>query len=153
MILGEHQLSSSTETSLTTAHDVAAIVAHPAYDQPRNDLALLKLSTKVDTNIYTPVCLPYQGVDYTGLSATVIGYSSRTSVLKVAEVDFRRWGKTTAGKDGRVSSSDILLEVEDLLIISDSDCVAAGVEAEWKISPDMVCAGGQVGKDSCKVGI
>merc|ERR1719318_1092612 len=65
VILGEHQLSSSTETSLTTAHAVAAIVAHPAYDQPRNDLALLKLSTKVDTNIYTPVCLPYQGVDYT----------------------------------------------------------------------------------------
>ena len=55
MILGEHQLSSSTETSLTTAHAVAAIVAHPAYDQPRNDLALLKLSTKVSGDgLYRP---------------------------------------------------------------------------------------------------
>ena len=80
MRLGEHQLSSSTETSLTTAHDVAAIVAHPAYDQPRNDLALLKLRTKVDTNIYTPVCLPSKGMDYTGLTATVIGYGSKTKI-------------------------------------------------------------------------
>jgi hypothetical protein len=53
---------------------VAAIVAHPAYDEPRNDVALLKLMTKVDTNIYTPVCLPSTGMDYTGLTATVIGY-------------------------------------------------------------------------------
>ena len=73
MRLGEHQLSSSTETSLTTSHDVAAIVAHPAYEEPKNDVALLKLSTKVDTKIYTPVCLPYKGMDYTGLTATVIG--------------------------------------------------------------------------------
>ena len=51
-----------------------------------------------------------------------------------------------------MASSDILLSVSDLPIISDSDCIAAGVETEWKISPDMVCAGGQVGKDSCKVG-
>ena len=82
MRLGEHQLSSSTETSLTTAHAVAAIVAHPAYDEPRNDLALLKLSTKVDTKIYTPVCLPSQGMDFTGFTATVIGYVSKTIVLK-----------------------------------------------------------------------
>ena len=75
MRLGEHQLSSSTETSLTTSHAVAAIVVHPAYDHPKNDVALLKLSTKVETNVYTPVCLPYQGMDYTGLTATVIGYS------------------------------------------------------------------------------
>ena len=53
-----------------------------------------------------------------------------------------------------MTSSDILLSVPDLPIISDSDCVAAGVETdEWKITPDMVCAGGQVGKDSCKVRI
>ena len=47
-----------------------------------------------------------------------------------------------------------MLSVSDLPIISDSDCVAAGVETdEWKITPDMVCVGGQVGKDSCKVRI
>ena len=51
-----------------------------------------------------------------------------------------------------MASSDILLEVPDLPIISDSDCVSAGVETdEWKITSDMLCAGGQVGKDSCKV--
>jgi hypothetical protein len=71
--LGEHQLSSITETSLTITLDLAAIVKHPAYNEPQNDIALLKLSTKVDTNIYTPVCLPYQGADFTGLTATVLG--------------------------------------------------------------------------------
>ena len=50
-----------------------------------------------------------------------------------------------------MASSDILLEVEELTIISDSDCIAAGVETQWKITSDMVCAGGQVGKDACKV--
>ena len=52
-----------------------------------------------------------------------------------------------------MATSDILLEVPDLLIISDSDCIAAGVGAEWKITPDMLCAGGQGGKDACKVRI
>jgi hypothetical protein len=152
--LGEHQLSSSTETSLTTAHDVAAIVAHPDYDQPKNDVALLKLSTKVDTKIYTPVCLPNQGMDFTGLTATVIGYVSKIQVQKkYTHNHVSRWGKITAGKEGRVASSDILLEVLDLPIISDSDCIASGVEAEWKITSDMLCAGGQVGKDACKVRI
>ena len=74
--------------------------------------------------------------------------------FEAAYVNISRWGKTTAGKEGRVTSSDILLEVPDLPILSDSDCIAAGVETdEWKITPDMVCAGGQVGKDSCKVRI
>jgi len=131
--LGEHQRSSATETSLTVSIGVDKIVEHPGYDNPKNDVALLKLASRVDTTIYTPVCLPLQAAVYTGFMATVIG-----------------WGKTTAAKEGRAGSSDVLLEATDLPIISDTDCVAAGVEVEWKISPDMVCAGGEVGKDSCK---
>ena len=49
-------------------------------------------------------------------------------------------------------SSDVLLEATDLPILSDSDCSVSGVEALWKVSPDMVCAGGRDGKDSCQVG-
>ena len=71
--LGEHKLSSATETSLTVSSDVETIVKHPEYEYPRNDLALLKLSSKVDTTIYTTICLPGQGVDYTGFTAKVIG--------------------------------------------------------------------------------
>ena len=52
-----------------------------------------------------------------------------------------------------MATSDILLELPDLLILSDSDCMAAGVETDLKLVPDMVCAEGQGGKDSCKVGM
>ena len=71
--LGEHQLSSTTETRLMVSSDVDTIVKHPEYEYPRNDVALLKLSSKVDPTIYTTICLPGQGVDYTGFTATVIG--------------------------------------------------------------------------------
>ena len=46
----------------------------------------------------------------------------------------------------------MLLEATDLPILSDSDCSVSGVEVLWKVSPDMVCAGGRDGKDSCQVG-
>jgi trypsin len=46
-----------------------------------------------------------------------------------------------------------LLEVTDLTIISDIDCIAAEVGVQWKVTPDMVCAGGDAGKDACKVDI
>ena len=46
-------------------------------------------------------------------------------------------------KEGRAGSSAVLLEATDLPIISDTDCVASGVEVMWKISPDMLCAGGR----------
>ena len=76
-----------------------------------------------------------------------------SSIASCSNLPIVRWGKTTAAKEGRAGSSDVLLEATDLPIISDTDCVAAGVEVDWKISPDMVCAGGEVGKDSCKVGV
>ena len=58
---------------MTVTLGLAAIVKHPNYKDHSNDVALLKLSSKVDTDIYTPVCLPYKGVDFTGAKATVIG--------------------------------------------------------------------------------
>jgi hypothetical protein len=63
------------------------------------------------------------------------------------KLSLARLDKTTEGKEGRVATSDILLEVPDLLILSDSDCIEAEVETQWKITPDMLCAGGQGGKD------
>ena len=71
--LGEHQRSSATETSLTVSIGVDKIVEHPGYDNPKNDVALLKLSSRLDNTIYTPVCLPLQAAVYTGFMATVIG--------------------------------------------------------------------------------
>ena len=45
----------------------------PHYDNPRKDVALLKMRYKVDMDFYTPICLPFRGMDFTGVQATVIG--------------------------------------------------------------------------------
>ena len=42
-----------------------------------NDIALLKLDEVVDLNTYTPVCLPPQYTDFTGLSAHPYGELKR----------------------------------------------------------------------------
>jgi hypothetical protein len=51
------------------------IIKHPSYNAQtsENDIALVKLSTKVDISIYTPVCLPKSGEDFTGEMATLTG--------------------------------------------------------------------------------
>ena len=68
-------------------------IRHPDYDDWtfRNDLALLKLATPVNTSVYVPTCLPAPDTDYTGSNVWVLG-----------------WGRTQEG--GEVS--DTLQELE-----------------------------------------
>ena len=111
------------------------IVTHPDYNTPRrfsNDIALVRLAEEADLSVYTPACLPDSDQDFTGQLATVAGWGSN--------------GKEYA---------NILQELEGLQVLSDDQCrdllaayLAAGENRG--ISPDMVCAGGEEGKDSCK---
>ena len=73
--LGEHDRTTSGESSITKTFSVSLMIKHPAYNSPtsQNDIALVKLSTKADINIYTPVCLPAAGRDFTGLQTTLTG--------------------------------------------------------------------------------
>ena len=71
--LGEHQRSISYESDITKSFDVDRIVKHPQYINPTNDIALLRLIEKPDISIYVPVCLPFQGEDFTGFDGIVTG--------------------------------------------------------------------------------
>ena len=52
---------------------VAKIISHDVVLDLKNDIALLKLSEKVDLNTYTPVCVPNTGTDFTGKRAWTYG--------------------------------------------------------------------------------
>ena len=68
-MLGEHDVETRTETSITRSFNVDLIVLHP---KPY-DLALVRLSEPADISIYTPVCLPRHHQDFTGQEATLTG--------------------------------------------------------------------------------
>ena len=130
--LGEHQRDAINETLITKDFNVEQIVLHPDYNIPAglsNDIALLRLAEDVDLSVYTPVCLPDTDQDFTGQLASVAG-----------------WGVTENG-----GSSNILLELEGLEVLSDQECrlrdlLGLGSSA---ISDDMVCAGGDEGQNVC----
>jgi len=136
--LGEHIRSSTSDSSITRDFKVSAITRHPQYNGNDHDIAMVKLAEAADLSIFTPVCMPRQ-TDYTDLRTTVIG-----------------WGETSAQRmpgDPPVTKavSSVLMELEGLLVQSDSACATAlGEVTQTPVTDDMVCAGGDRGKDACQ---
>ena len=127
--LGEHQLNTIGETLIVKDFNVDLIVKHPRYNSPSqnsNDIALVRLSEAADLSVYTPVCLPAGGQDFTGRRAVIAG-----------------WGATSEGG----ATAHVLQELAGLEVVSDSRCSTA---LQSSISPDMLCAGGEAGKDGCQ---
>jgi len=99
---------------------------------------MVKLTEAADLSIFTPVCLPRQA-DYTGLRTTVIGWGDTQQSRMPGEPP-----KTKA-------VSSVLMELEGLLIRSDSACASALSQVtQQAVTADMVCAGGEEGKDACQ---
>ena len=74
VILGEHDTSTSFESKIPRKElKVTQIISHDDNFDLKNDIALLKLSEKVDLNTYTPVCVPNTGKDFTGKIAWTYG--------------------------------------------------------------------------------
>eukprot|EP00091_Calanus_sinicus_P005670 TRINITY_DN16161_c0_g1_i1.p1 TRINITY_DN16161_c0_g1~~TRINITY_DN16161_c0_g1_i1.p1 ORF type:complete len:245 (-),score=25.13 TRINITY_DN16161_c0_g1_i1:174-908(-) len=69
VVLGEHDTSMDIEANIQRKEfKVQKIVQHEKYNKlemAENDISLLKLSTKVNLNIYTPICLPKPNDDFT----------------------------------------------------------------------------------------
>jgi len=134
--LGDYIQSNAAASPLRKVFSVSQIIYNSKYTSSSydNDIAFLKLSTPADLTVYTPVCLPAAGTDFTGSNANIYG-----------------WGTTSSG--GKVS--DTLLEAQ-IPIVSQSTCQAAyntystsqGI-ASATITSNMICAGSS-GKDTCQ---
>merc|ERR1711892_175432 len=127
-LLGEHNLASTGEETIPRKLvTVTQIINHASYDATSSnyDIALLKLSEKVDLNVYTPACLAKSADNFEGKNAWVYG-----------------WGTTSFGG----ASADSLMEVE-VPVVSNAVCTAAMGNG---ITDQMLCAGGQLNKDGCQ---
>jgi len=128
LVLGVHDRTGTTDTNRQVL-TIAEIVLHPSYNPSgsSHDIALLKISETVDLDTWSPACLPTSGADFTGQNGWVYG-----------------WGATSEGG----SLADKLLELE-VPIVSDSVCASAMSSGGVSITSDMLCAGGENGKDAC----
>ena len=73
--LGEHDRSSSGESSITKTYSASLMIKHPSYSSATstNDIALVNLATKADIGLFTPVCLPSAEADFAGQLSTLTG--------------------------------------------------------------------------------
>ena len=83
--------------------------------------------------MYTPACLPDTNEDFTGQKALLTG-----------------WGATSEGG----SVADTLQELDNLPIVSDASCSSSIASVPGSsasdVTSDMLCAGGEAGKDGCQ---
>nr|ATU82482.1 venom S1 protease with CUB domain 4 [Lethocerus distinctifemur] len=96
IVVGEHDLESTVETTATEIVNVKQVVTHPGYSgRPNqyNDIAILVLEKKLNFNLYvSPVCLPTGQLRLDNLYVTVMGWGATEaadgyeSVLKYIHV-------------------------------------------------------------------
>jgi secreted trypsin-like serine protease len=140
--LGEWDVNNDSEFYPNIELDVLAINIHPDYYPGNlyNDLALIKLDGFVDfarNPHISPVCLPDVFQEFEGHRCWVTG-----------------WGKDAFGKGGNYQN--VLKEV-DVPILSHVDCERklrrTRLGGDFVLHPGFVCAGGEEGKDACKVNL
>ena len=132
--IGEHNFQATGETSIPTrTMSVSKIICHPKYDErtENNDIAVLQLAEEVDLNVYTPACMAKTSDEssFYGKTAQVYG-----------------WGDTSFGG---APSLDKLLEV-DVTVVTPKQCAERNGDPSVRFG-GKICAGGEVGKDTCQV--
>ncbi|XP_063698233.1 uncharacterized protein LOC134829167 [Culicoides brevitarsis] len=137
--LGEWDVNHDVEFYPFVERDAAQIIIHPQYyaGTLENDIAIIKFDRPVDMSqaphIGVP-CLPDPRNDFTGKRCYTTG-----------------WGKDAFGDGGKYQN--ILKEV-DVPVISPGQCQAqlrnTRLGYNYNLSPAMLCAGGEEGKDACK---
>ena len=131
MRLGEHDLASTTETTILKDVQVKTIINHenykPATGSLDNDITVLELMEEVDLDTFTPACLAQtsDATAFDGKNAWAYG-----------------WGTTSSGG----FSSSVLLEVE-LPVVTKAACETA----MGPMTEGQICAGGALNKDACQV--
>lgn len=141
MRLGEWDVNHDVEFYPHVERDVSAVVVHPEFYAGTlyNDLAIIRLVSAVDFSQsphISPACLPDQYTEYAGSRCWTTG-----------------WGKDAFGDFGKYQN--ILKEV-DVPVVSHQQCERQLQQTrlgyDFKLHQGFVCAGGEEGKDACKVG-
>ena len=137
--LGEWDVNSDAEFYPNLEYKVEEVVIHPQYQSNNlyNDLAVLKLSSRVDTDQHPhigPICLPHHAQIFAGRRCYVSG-----------------WGKDVFGPNGTYHST---LKEVDVPVLLDFDCERklkqTRLGSDFILHPGFLCAGGEEGKDACK---
>ncbi|XP_050093437.1 phenoloxidase-activating factor 2-like [Anopheles aquasalis] len=134
---GEWDMKGENETYPHQDRSVVEIVIHPAHHKGylHNDLALLFLDSPIKLNrMIQPVCLPPQDTKFDHQMCVATG-----------------WGKDHNGKGGTYQS---ILKQIDLPIMPNEECElafqATRLGPKFTLHKSFICAGGEVGKDTCK---
>ncbi|XP_066939221.1 trypsin-1-like [Macrobrachium rosenbergii] len=129
VVIGEHQWTSTSDTSVTEPREIQQIIIHPDYDVQfmDNDIALIQLKTPItfpSNNKIAPVCLPSGNSLYENVDAVATG-----------------WGTLSYGG----SQPSTLYEVT-LPTMTNTRCSSL-ING---ITDNMICAGvDQGGRDTC----
>lgn len=131
VIVGEHDWSLTTETSVTQRLDIQQLVPHPDYNDQTsdNDIALIQVASSITfsgDNLVAPVCLPNANDLFENVNAIVSG-----------------WGTLESGGNQPNELYDVTVPT-----MSNSQCQNSYGSS---ITDNMICAGLQEGgKDSCQ---
>ncbi|XP_046737946.1 venom serine protease 34-like [Diprion similis] len=98
VLVGDHDLSTGTDTSAAKIHLVEKIILHESYNTETNanDISLLKMVKPIDFNLEVgPVCLPFQYVStsFVGNTVEILGWGTtefagaKSDVLQKAKVN------------------------------------------------------------------
>jgi len=130
--IGDHDKSTIDETSISDTFGVAEIILHPTYNGTtfKDDIALMRVATKVNLNKHAPACLPEEGETFTNQTAYAYG-----------------WGALKFNSSE--PPPDILQEAE-LPILDFDNCTEAYGYANLQLSDGMLCAGGDGTKGTCQ---
>ncbi|KAL2749493.1 venom serine protease-like [Vespula maculifrons] len=126
IIVGEHDVTTGSETNVTKVHLVKEIILHPEYQPKNNDIAIIKSQTKFEYSMRVgPACLPfyYMQRNFTNQLVTALG-----------------WGTTSFNG----AKSKVLMKV-NLHVITQKKCS----QQYLNITSNQICTYDK-GKDACQ---
>ncbi|XP_050721230.1 ovochymase-2-like isoform X1 [Eriocheir sinensis] len=133
IVIGEHDWSTSSDTSATERKSLSQAIRHPSYSSQAldNDIALLQLAEPItfpSNNKIAPVCLATPDNLYEAVQATITG-----------------WGTLKSGGSQPYKLNEVTVPT-----MTNAACKATGYDDD-EITANMICAGvSEGGKDSCQ---
>lgn len=128
LVVGEHNVTSGTDTSYASIHRLEDVIIHPEYNSrvQQNDIAIIKTYESIKFSMYVgPVCLPfrYTSLDFVDATVTALG-----------------WG----AEEFSGPRSDVLQKV-DLKVVGNAQCKLT----EKTLTSKQLCTYAP-GKDTCQ---